>query len=76
MNDPSNDETESMVHGFKERYPNIHFHRNSKRAGMIPSILQVAQMGKGEYIWLFSDDDVLHPEALEVVLGIIRTEHP
>jgi Glycosyl transferase family 2 len=65
-----------MIGEFQEKYANIHFHRNDVRAGMIPSILQVAQMGTGEYVWLFSDDDILHPESLSIMLETLKKEKP
>jgi glycosyltransferase involved in cell wall biosynthesis len=79
VNDPSqnpDDNTVWMIAEFQKRYTNIHFHRNSIRAGMIPSILQVAQMWTGEYVWLFSDDDVIHPDALEIMVKTLRNQNP
>lgn len=79
VNDPSknpDDNTVWMVWEFQERYRNIIFHRNTIRAGMIPSILQVAQMGTGKYVWLFSDDDIMHPRSLAIMLDVLTRESP
>jgi glycosyltransferase involved in cell wall biosynthesis len=79
VNDPSqtpDDNTVWMVEEFQKKYKNIIFHRNPVRAGMIPSILQVAQMGSGEYVWLFSDDDILHPDAIEIMIMTLRDQKP
>jgi Glycosyl transferase family 2 len=65
-----------MIEEFQKRYKNIIFHRNTVRAGMIPSILQVAQMGSGEYVWLFSDDDILHPDTLEIMIMTLKDQKP
>lgn len=43
-NDPSEDNTQSMIEEYQEKYQNIKYHRNEKRIGMIPSILNAAQM--------------------------------
>lgn len=79
INDPSNnpdDHTDSMVGEFQEKYSNIRFHKNAVRQWMIPSILSVAQMGSGEYIWLFSDDDAMHPQSISIMLDVLRGESP
>lgn len=75
-NDPSTDNTQSMVESYQKKYANIKYHRNEIRIGMIPSILNVAQMGIGEYVWLFSDDDIMHPTAIKTMLNVIKKETP
>lgn len=75
-NDPSKDDTQWMVELYKKNHSNIKYHRNDVRIGMIPSILNVAKMGSGEYIWLFSDDDIMDPTAIKTMLDLIKKEKP
>jgi hypothetical protein len=65
-----------MVESYQKKYANIRYHRNEIRIGMIPSILNVAQMGSGEYIWLFSDDDIMDPTAIKTMFNVIKKETP
>jgi len=37
--DPSTDNTQTIIQEFMKKYKNIHYHRNSTRLGMMPSIL-------------------------------------
>jgi len=79
VNDPSqnpDDNTVWMVGEFQGKYKNIVFHRNTVRAGMIPSILQVAQMWTGQYVWIFSDDDIMHPQTISIMLDTIKNHNP
>lgn len=79
VNDPSNnldDHTSQMIAGFQGRYKNLSFYKNPSRIGMIPSIFQVAKMWKGDYIWIFSDDDVMHPDAIGIMINTIKNHSP
>lgn len=75
-NDPSEDNTQSMIEEYQEKYQNIKYHRNEKRIGMIPSILNAAQMWNWEYVWLFSDDDIMDSRAIKIMLDTIKKEQP
>jgi len=75
-NDPSMDKTQSMVEGYQKKYPNITYHRNEKRIGMIPSILDSITMCKWEYVWLFSDDDLMADNAIKTMIEVIKEQKP
>lgn len=74
--DESSDNTEEIVTWFQEEYSNITYYKTEKRAWMIPSILNVAQMWKWKYIWLFSDDDLLKVWGLKKVIDTIKENDP
>lgn len=74
--DPSSDDTESMVWVFMEKYPNIRYHRNVIRAGMMPSILDAILHCSWKYIWLFGSDDIMGPFWLESMLRILNEQEP
>jgi hypothetical protein len=43
--------------------------------GLDPGFAEAVQMAGGEYCWLFSDDDLLKPGAIETVLDAIRGQY-
>lgn len=55
----STDETETIVSGLVKRYTNIRYVRQARRGGIDRDMAAVADMAKGEFIWLFSADDLL-----------------
>lgn len=75
-NDPSQDNTQLMVEEYQKKYPNIKYHRNKTRIGMIPSILESITMCDWEYVWLFSDDDLMHITAIKEMLKTIKEQNP
>lgn len=74
--DPSMDNTESMVHAYMKKYDNIHYHRNTTRLGMMPSILDAILKCSWEYIWLFGSDDFMWPSGISTMLSLIEKEKP
>lgn len=74
--DPSSDNTESMVWEYTKKYSNIRYHRNTVRAGMMPSILDSILQCSWEYIWLFGSDDIMGPFWLRTMLQLINEQKP
>lgn len=60
----STSDVESVLRRFRERYPYIFFRRNEKNLGINGNIRPLMDMAEGEYVWLFSDDDVITDGAL------------
>ena len=73
-NDPYEDNTQAMVESFQHKYSNIRYHRNEQRIWMIPSILESVNMCSGEYVWFYSDDDIMSPIAIQTMLEVIKKE--
>ncbi len=63
----STDDTAAVVKGFQDRNSNIHYHCNVAIEGNA-NIVRVAQLGRGEYIWVFGDDDKVDKRAVPTVL--------
>ncbi len=55
----SNDNTEDVVCSLVELYKNIRYVKQAERGGIDRDMNAVAEMAQGEYIWLFSADDLL-----------------
>jgi abequosyltransferase len=68
----STDETLAVIETFKASFPQICVHESESRSGVDRDILQSVAMASGRFCWLFSDDDLLAPGALERVLQLIR----
>jgi abequosyltransferase len=70
----SPDDTPAVVAELQERYPWIRYHRNDTNIGE-RNFYQVAGMASGDYLWIFSDDDKMTPDAIPTVMNYIRAGH-
>lgn len=66
------DDTLSVIESFKTGFPQIYVYQSESRNGVDRDILQSVSMAAGKFCWLFSDDDLLAPGALERVLRLIE----
>jgi len=65
-----------MVKKYQEKYPNIRYHRNEVRIGMMPSMLNAISMCVGKYVWLFSDDDMMSDIAIKTIMDVAKQQNP
>jgi len=56
--------------------PQLQYRANETNLGADTNFIQCVESAKGEYVWLFGDDDILLPHGIENVLKIIRTYSP
>lgn len=68
----STDETLAVIEKLRASFPQIYVYGSESRSGVDRDILQSVAMAHGEFCWLFSDDDLLSPGALERVLQLIQ----
>ena len=83
----STDNTQQVVEHFQERFPQIRYVRKNAALGspLKPPVPSGAgfdrdcncavEMASGEYCWLFTDDDLLKPGAVQTVLEAMRREY-
>ena len=71
----STDGTENVVGRFAERFPNLKYIRLAKKGGVDQDYCQAVELARGEYIWLFTDDDLLKPGAVAAVLEASRQNY-
>lgn len=72
-NNDSTDNTQEVVMNFKEKYPGlINYNKNKKNLGFDRNILKVIKMSKGNFVWLFGDDDLMIPTGLKEVISFIK----
>ena len=69
----SRDDTDKVVAELGTRYRNLHYQKNAARGGIDRDMNEVAGLAAGEYIWLFSADDLLVPGWDKVVAPLLRT---
>jgi glycosyltransferase involved in cell wall biosynthesis len=67
----STDQTEDVVRQAQESIA-INYQINHKNLGMTTNFLNVVGMATGEFVWLIGDDDLLCPNALGELDGLIR----
>jgi abequosyltransferase len=68
----STDSTINVVRTFQKHHPWIHYQRNDINIGAERNFIAVSTAAKGEYIWIFGDDDKMEREAIERVLASIQ----
>lgn len=66
----STDETERVVLSARQKIP-IKYKKNARNLGIPRNFLNVVEMADGEFVWLIGDDDLLLPDALERLAGLI-----
>lgn len=69
----STDNTTETIRAFQKRYTNIHYYRREKNSGVDRDIAKCIALARGEYCWLFSDDDLLKPGAVKKMLNEIKS---
>ena len=70
----STDNTADIVHQFQKRSHNIIYHRLEKNGGVDRDIARTIEFSRGDYCWIFSDDDFLKPGAIERMLKEIESQ--
>lgn len=67
----SSDTTEAVVSQMNMRLP-LKYHRNAENLGIPRNFLKVVAMAEGEFVWLLGDDDLLLPDTLVRLLGLLE----
>lgn len=69
MDNNSSDNTEALVKELQQQYPHLHYHKVPEY-GM--NAVTARQMASAEYSMYFHDDDLLHPQYLEISLQLLN----
>ena len=69
----STDNTAEVVESYRARYPNIRYVRRPEKGGIDRDMAHAVTQASGDYVWLFSGDDIMRPGALHRVLGEISS---
>ncbi len=68
----STDHTPEIVKPYLERM-DFSYHRNVHNVGMLGNLRETTHRTRGEYVWILGDDDLLMPNAIERVMGILQS---
>jgi glycosyltransferase involved in cell wall biosynthesis len=74
INNNSTDTTEYFIAGLHNRYPKIRYFRNDKNLGGERNHIRCLEEAKGEYAWLFGDDEILLPGGIAHVVESLRNK--
>lgn len=72
LDNQSADNTTEIVKPFTAAHNNIKYIRDSEPRKIIPGIIKAASLADGEYVWVFSDDDLQSPDSLTTVINFIN----
>ena len=67
----SPDETPNVVREFQQAGLRCRYHRHEENIGPDANFLSCYERAAGKYVWIFGDDDVLFPGALERLTGLL-----
>lgn len=67
----SPDDTSQVVQKFIDAGLSVRYHRHAENVGSDANFVSCFRMAAGKYFWLFGDDDIVTPGALDQVLGHI-----
>jgi glycosyltransferase involved in cell wall biosynthesis len=65
----STDSTPEVVRRYQQRFDFIRYHRNPENLGAVKNVTLAVQRADAEYVWLFCDDDLPAPGAVQQVYG-------
>jgi glycosyltransferase involved in cell wall biosynthesis len=69
----STDNTREIVLDLAKKHPGlIRYSENEKDLGFDRNVLKVVSMAEGEFVWTFSDDDVIVEKGIKEVIGFIK----
>ena len=71
----STDNTTEVVTEYGERFKQLRCVRLPEKGGVDQDFDRAVGLAEGEYCWLFSDDDLLKPGAMQMVLAAIQNDY-
>jgi len=72
LDNQSEDNTASVARAFCDRFDNIKYIKDDSNRKIVPGIIKAATLADGEYIWIFSDDDLQAASALKTIIDFIK----
>jgi abequosyltransferase len=67
LDSASTDNTPEIVAIYRKRLPCVRYIRTERKGGIDRDMARVIENAAGEYVWLFSADDIMHPGAASTV---------
>lgn len=70
----STDNTREVAQSYQARYPLLRYERLAARGGVDQDYCRAVELARGDFVWLFTDDDLLKPGAIAAVLQAIKPD--
>jgi len=70
----STDNTAEVVQRYQRKFSNLIYHRSEENLGVDRDMARSIELASGEYCWMLSDDDLLKPGAIKIILEEIESE--
>lgn len=70
IDNASTDETSSLLKSIVNNC--LNYIRNSENIGADRNFLKCIQLARGEYVWLFGDDEILQPKGIQLILKYLE----
>jgi len=70
----SDDGTQRVVEEERDSGTTLDYVRNKENLGAEANFLQCYERATGKYLWIISDDDLLRPGTVEIVLSFLRKD--
>lgn len=70
----STDDTSKVVLSFKDRFPNLVYHRGVTNMGVDRDMATAVELARGEFCWLMSSDDLVKSGAISKILDEISSD--
>jgi glycosyltransferase involved in cell wall biosynthesis len=64
----STDNTAQVIESYAKKYEQLRYHKLDRKGGVDQDYCKAVEYARGEMCWLFSDDDLLKPDAIRRVL--------
>jgi len=75
LDNQSSDNTAEVAEKFTNHFGNIKYIRDDQPRKLVPGIIKVASLADGDYIWVFSDDDIQTESTLQTILTFIKNKN-
>jgi abequosyltransferase len=69
----STDNTAEVVQKYQKKFRNLVYYCGKENGGVDRDMAKAIELSRGEYCWLFSDDDALKPGAMQRILKEIES---
>jgi len=67
----STDETAAVVDAYRDRLPNLVYHRAARNMGADRNFLKVVELATGDFCWLMGSDDILEPGGVAAIEQVL-----
>jgi len=74
-NNASTDHTRDIVSNYIDIYPELIYTENESNRGYDYNAAKCFRLARSNYVWLFSDDDLLLPRAIERIVPLLKQQN-